>query len=253
MPCYKTRSLLRGLIFSSSSLMDKYNQMISTLVTHSGVPEELQPDIAAAIRAYSLGWSMTTVPGLVTLLIKVLLARVNKDRDRVKMLLKTLLPLLRHSLTHNGFPFVTAGVFSSYKVVSFVLRRVFHLDMDEKKERINKIITTASVLWLGRTLFPSMPTLDMTLTVFSRAVDVVGYSLHDSPWAQSLPWWWLEYSSVTAFTAVTSEVLFTWIYDPTRLPRSYAKWISNIGSFDERILVALRAMRTGDIVYGVSG
>lgn len=45
--------------------------------------------------------------------------------------------------------------------------------------------------------------------------------------------------------------MWAWIYSPDRLPRSYNKWIKSAAQVDQRLLVALRRCRYGEINYGV--
>lgn len=45
--------------------------------------------------------------------------------------------------------------------------------------------------------------------------------------------------------------MWSWIYSPSRLPRSYNKWIKSAAAVDERLLTALRRCRWGEIQYGV--
>jgi len=45
--------------------------------------------------------------------------------------------------------------------------------------------------------------------------------------------------------------MWAWIYSPDRLPRSYNKWIKSAAAVDQRLLIALRRMRYGEIKYGV--
>ena len=45
--------------------------------------------------------------------------------------------------------------------------------------------------------------------------------------------------------------MWAWIYTPDRLPRSYNKWIKSAAAVDQRLLLALRKCRWGEINYGV--
>jgi hypothetical protein len=44
--------------------------------------------------------------------------------------------------------------------------------------------------------------------------------------------------------------MWAWIYMPDRLPRSYNKWIKSAAAVDQRLLIALRRCRWGEIKYG---
>lgn len=45
--------------------------------------------------------------------------------------------------------------------------------------------------------------------------------------------------------------MWAWIYTPDRLPRSYNKWIKSAAAVDQRLLLALRRCRYGEIKYGL--
>lgn len=45
--------------------------------------------------------------------------------------------------------------------------------------------------------------------------------------------------------------MWAWIYTPDRLPRAYNKWIKSAAAVDQRLLLALRRMRYGEIKYGL--
>ena len=45
--------------------------------------------------------------------------------------------------------------------------------------------------------------------------------------------------------------MWAWIYNPDRLPRSYNKWIKSAAAVDQRLLIALRHCRWGELQYGV--
>ncbi|TFY71818.1 hypothetical protein EVG20_g1212, partial [Dentipellis fragilis] len=44
-------------------------------------------------------------------------------------------------------------------------------------------------------------------------------------------------------------IMWCFFYEPQRLPRSYVKWISSLANIDERLVGALRALRTGEWSY----
>lgn len=46
------------------------------------------------------------------------------------------------------------------------------------------------------------------------------------------------------FVLSCSVIMWSWFYAPERLPPTYVKWITNLASMDERLLLALRSMRT---------
>ncbi|KAK0626093.1 integral membrane protein [Immersiella caudata] len=101
-------------------------------------------------------------------------------------------------------------------------------------------------------------TLDLTLFALARALDVVAGEL----WARrkarrrAVGRWTALESSISQladpaiFTVSSGLVMWTWIYLPSRLPRSYNKWIGSAAAVDPRLIEALQRCRTGELVYG---
>ena len=53
------------------------------------------------------------------------------------------------------------------------------------------------------------------------------------------------------FSTSCAFIMWAWIYSPDRLPRAYVKWIKSAAAVDERLVIALRRVRYGEIKYGV--
>ncbi|KAJ9209112.1 hypothetical protein DTO021D3_346 [Paecilomyces variotii] len=101
-------------------------------------------------------------------------------------------------------------------------------------------------------------TLDLTLFVFTRAVDVVACIAWER-WRQRRKaqnrWTFAEsiaprLADSVIFTASTAAIMWAWFYEPERLPRSYEKWIGEAAKVDSRLIEALRRARRGIFVYG---
>ncbi|KAG2213271.1 hypothetical protein INT46_002492 [Mucor plumbeus] len=142
---------------------------------------DLKPALKTLLRAYGVGWSVTTAPALVSVIIKALLDKKNKS-SAIQKAIFTIIPQL--------------------------LRKM-------------------------------------------RAFDVFAHRIYVSPKVrQKVPEWTLEYGNIAIFMLASTEIIFSWFYEPERLPRSYAGWITNMSGIDDRLLKALRAIRQGDWVYG---
>ncbi|SAM85285.1 uncharacterized protein UBRO_07483 [Ustilago bromivora] len=46
------------------------------------------------------------------------------------------------------------------------------------------------------------------------------------------------------FVICCAQIMWAWFYHPERLPPSYVRWITNLATMDERLLLALRCIRT---------
>jgi hypothetical protein len=54
----------------------------------------------------------------------------------------------------------------------------------------------------------------------------------------------------SVFAISCAFIMWSWIYVPSRLPKSYNKWIASAAAVDHRLIEALQRCRTGDLRYG---
>lgn len=103
-------------------------------------------------------------------------------------------------------------------------------------------------------------TLDMTLFAVVRAVDVLVGLLWDRRKTSRTARGGLSKMDLlisrladpAVFAISSALVMWSWFYMPTRLPKSYNKWITSAAAVDSRLIEALRRMHDGDMQYGVS-
>ncbi|AEO71349.1 uncharacterized protein THITE_2018718, partial [Thermothielavioides terrestris NRRL 8126] len=101
-------------------------------------------------------------------------------------------------------------------------------------------------------------TLDLTLFAVTRALDVIAGELwHRRRLRRQAAGQWTPVEAAISrltdpavFALSSGIVMWTWIYQPSRLPRAYDKWIRSAAAVDERLLEALRRCRAGELVYG---
>ncbi|GAC94722.1 hypothetical protein PHSY_002295 [Pseudozyma hubeiensis SY62] len=111
---------------------------------------------------------------------------------------------------------------------------------------------------LGR---PS-PTIDLTLFALVRGLDTLVRALASTPTTTTLkqtatatrssPTLLSRLASGIAtqadgfiFVICCAQIMWAWFYHPERLPPTYVKWITNLATMDERLLLALRCIRHG--------
>ncbi|KAI8981671.1 hypothetical protein BDF20DRAFT_862618 [Mycotypha africana] len=234
------------------------------------------------IRAYGIGWAATTVPAISSLLFRIILNRQQDNKSRLaciqKACLVTLPHILKDSILRNGFPLLLAGALSGHH---FLLQQqqlaqksianaftqatttattecVLNKYRDSKPSFV-RLKSQKSAFFLSafisfcfvRRLFPSIKTLDLTLFALVRAADVYAHRMYASPKSrQIVPEWILEYGNVGVFMLACAEIMYTWFYRPQKLPRSYARWITDMAGIDERLKAFLRMVKHNEIVYG---
>lgn len=179
---------------------------------------QLKPSVSTMARAYAFGWAITTVPGLLSISIKALAAR-NKQSAIQKAILVSIPLILKRSLTSNGFPLLLAMSLGGQRI----LRLLYERYTTHQKKLSHKAAIFASSLfsiWTVRLIYPTIKTLDLTFFVLVRALDVFSHRIYASAKVrQRVPEWILEYSNVMVFMMASTEIIFSWFYEPQRLPK----------------------------------
>ncbi|EIN13741.1 hypothetical protein PUNSTDRAFT_109923 [Punctularia strigosozonata HHB-11173 SS5] len=109
------------------------------------------------------------------------------------------------------------------------------------------------------------PTLELTLLFFVRAIDVLVQSgLRDwlapkgsGPESKSRkrdrlfknPEQLTAHIDAFVFWACSARIMWCFFYKPHALPKAYVKWISNLADIDDRLILALRFIRSGEWSY----
>ncbi|KAG0043506.1 hypothetical protein BGZ83_011328 [Gryganskiella cystojenkinii] len=89
-------------------------------------------------------------------------------------------------------------------------------------------------------------TIDYSLFAVVRALDVFGHVAVKKSWGPS---WLGSYGAVAVFVLSCTEIMFSWLYAPERLPGPYAFWITRMGRMDKRLLETLRGIKTDTIQF----
>ncbi|EKD21391.1 integral membrane protein [Drepanopeziza brunnea f. sp. 'multigermtubi' MB_m1] len=102
-------------------------------------------------------------------------------------------------------------------------------------------------------------TMDLTLFAVTRALDVlVGELWTQRKLARTATGQWnatdklfTTVADPAIFASSCALIMWAWVYNPDRLPRSYNKWIKSAAAVDHRLVLALRRVRYGEIKYGL--
>ncbi|KAH9004027.1 hypothetical protein EDB86DRAFT_2122887 [Lactarius hatsudake] len=103
-------------------------------------------------------------------------------------------------------------------------------------------------------------TLDLTLLVLVRAFDALTQRIiferagNEKKQARKRRLSITTKLDALAFWASSAGIMWCFFYEPERLPRSYVKWIGSLANIDNRIVTALRAIRSKrwSYVHGTS-
>lgn len=113
-------------------------------------------------------------------------------------------------------------------------------------------VASQTVRYAGRTL-------DLTLFAATQALDVAVGELwsrfQNRRRAAGIPKSFVEtalsrLADPAMFAVSSGLVMWTWFYAPSRLPRTYNKWITSAAAVDDRLIEALRRCHEGTLRYG---
>jgi hypothetical protein len=83
-------------------------------------------------------------------------------------------------------------------------------------------VSSLMSVMLARRLYPNIKTLDLSYFILARAVDVYAQKAYYSDIVRKrVPSWMLEFGNVIVFMLASTEIIFSWFYEPERLPRYY--------------------------------
>ncbi|KAK1761116.1 hypothetical protein QBC47DRAFT_21961 [Echria macrotheca] len=201
----------------------------------------------------------------------------------------SLLAILRGGLDPRRFPAFCAAVVGGSTLLELPLRAAFNKLAGSLSNvariRLSRWFASFIAAWLGLRLLQSKQsagftepapvrpdshldagrqesryagrTLDLTLFAFTRALDVIVGELWTRRKAHRLAsqrWTRLEDAisrlvDPAVFAVSSGLIMWTWIYNPSRLPRAYNKWIGSAAAVDPRLIEALQRCRSGELQY----
>ncbi|KAF8943884.1 hypothetical protein BGZ47_004929 [Haplosporangium gracile] len=119
-------------------------------------------------------------------------------------------------------------------------------DMQQRITMLASFLSSAAAIIFMHRKRPNHATIDYSLFAVVRALDVFGHVAVKNQWG---PRWLGSYGAVAVFVLACTEIMFSWMYEPQRLPGPYAFWITKMARMDKRLLETLRGVRTGEIQF----
>ncbi|PHH53916.1 hypothetical protein CFIMG_002831RAa [Ceratocystis fimbriata CBS 114723] len=285
-------ALLLPLPFSSSSLTFPHHSttptatksLVSRTIALSAVPPRLRP----LLRAFLLGYVSTVGPQIFNLIFKTVMRvrRCRKENKNGKQEpttdLQSLIDSIKQAamggLCFRDFPVFCAIVVGGSSLLeaplSAALKKLAGGLSELAISRVSKWLATFISAYAGLQLLqskkpppgknttppPSQPTqtLDMTLFVATRAIDVIVGEL----WArykarrEAFGKWTKTEAFISrladpaVFAVSSAAIMWAWVYAPDRLPSAYNRWITTAAAIDTRLIEALRRCHFGWLIYG---
>ncbi|KAF9365450.1 hypothetical protein BGX34_009975 [Mortierella sp. NVP85] len=121
------------------------------------------------------------------------------------------------------------------------------------RQRITMVasfLSSAAAITFMHRYRPRHATIDYSLFAVVRALDVLGHVAVNKHWGPS---WLRSYGAVVVFVLACTEIMFSWLYEPERLPGPYAFWITKMSHMDKRLLETLREVRAGKLTFNQPG
>ncbi|KAF9906119.1 hypothetical protein EC991_000915 [Linnemannia zychae] len=119
-------------------------------------------------------------------------------------------------------------------------------DMQQRITMLASFLSSAAAIVFMHRKRAHHATIDYSLFAVVRALDVFGHVAVKNRWG---PRWLGSYGAVAVFVLACTEIMFSWLYEPQRLPGPYAFWITKMARMDKRLLETLRGVRTGEIQF----
>ncbi|KAK3844471.1 MAG: hypothetical protein J3R72DRAFT_397941 [Linnemannia gamsii] len=119
-------------------------------------------------------------------------------------------------------------------------------DMQQRITMLASFLSSAAAIVFMHRKRAHHATIDYSLFAVVRALDVFGHVAVKNRWG---PKWLGSYGAVAVFVLACTEIMFSWLYAPERLPGPYAFWITRMARMDKRLLQTLRGVRTGEIQF----
>ncbi|KAF8977590.1 hypothetical protein BGZ46_007261 [Entomortierella lignicola] len=251
---------------------------------------ELTNALRACIRAYGVGYTFVTAPKLIKTLLAFLLnprKSLIKGRNPIIAFLISIAAIIKDgaSSRRDGMSMLLLISLGGYKLLELFLNRGMkkvilaqqlqrqleqkqqHLSIEGQQEltrndaekielapalrqRITMmasfVSSAAAIIFMHR-YRPNHATIDYSLFAVVRAMDVFGHAAVKNEWG---PKWLGSHGSLAVFVMACTEIMFSWLYEPHRLPGPYAFWITKMARMDKRLLAALQSVRLGSIKYG---
>ncbi|CAO3565890.1 unnamed protein product [Mortierella alpina] len=121
------------------------------------------------------------------------------------------------------------------------------LDLQQRITMMASFLSSAAAIVFMHRHRPQHATIDYSLFAVVRALDVFGHVAVKNQWGPS---WLGSYGAVAVFVFACTEIMFSWLYEPARLPGPYAFWITRMARMDKRLLETLRGVKTNAIQFG---
>ncbi|KAF9585322.1 hypothetical protein BGW38_002907 [Lunasporangiospora selenospora] len=119
-------------------------------------------------------------------------------------------------------------------------------EMRQKVTMLSSFVASAAAIMFMHRYRPNYATIDYSLFAVVRGLDVLGHVAVKKQWG---PRWLGSYGAVAVFVLACTEIMFSFLYAPERLPGPYAFWITKMARMDKRLLETLRSVRAGKIEF----
>ncbi|KAK4140870.1 uncharacterized protein C8A04DRAFT_39506 [Dichotomopilus funicola] len=208
-------------------------------------------------------------------------------KKRKDSFLVALQRVLLRPMETQSFPTFCAALVGGYTFLELPLKSIIDRNgsniSELARKRLSRFLASFISAWMSLQLLqskqtpdftgttphphPSKPpvtthfagrTLDLTLLAATRALDVIVGELwarrrtrreaagHWTRWDARIG----RLADPALFAFSSGLVMWTWFYEPARLPPAYQRWISTAAAVDNRLITALQRCRDGTLRYG---
>jgi hypothetical protein len=204
-------------------------------------------------RAFIYSYLYIVLPRVVKKITRAIEKRQD-PRDTLAGLLRTLVRGL-HPLK---FALLMARMFATMNVLAPFLARAQQANSCPRKLRGRRLPDLVACFLAAMINFPSFQShiikynrffsLDMTLILFTRALDTVVSSYFGGKVAPL--GFLLHYGDGLLFVVSSFLIMHNWFFYPDKLPPAYQRWITSAADVDQEIMHGFRSLKDGTLKYG---
>lgn len=210
--------------------------------------------VTPALRAFIFAYLYVTVPKVFFNVLR--LAKKGRSSEIPKSVLNT----CKSACKPTKFPALAGKLMlqinATEPLIYLALKRLKYPALPRRRLFLSTLVAAfcAAVLhfksFQNRThVYGRQISLDLTLLVATRAIDTIISSRFLRAGANT----WNLLGDGALFIVSSSLIMFSWFYNPERLPPAYRNWITSAASMDDEFVSLLRDVRNKKVVYGEKG
>lgn len=210
--------------------------------------------LSPAFKAFIFAYLYISIPRIFFNVLRLVKKRRHKEIPL------SVFNTLRSACRPTKFPALAAKLMLQINATEPLIYRAFHLLRYPLNPRRRLFLSTLLAAFFSAlthfksfqnpdSIYSRQISLDLTLLVVTRAVDTVVASSFKKVGGD-------KYALIgdgALFIVSSALIMYSWFYQPSRLPTAYRNWITSAASMDDEFVTLLRDVKNKKVVYGERG